>query len=91
MFVIISYDVSDNSRRNRLFKLLEGHGQPVQRSVFECDLTPAEFRTLRGRVAKIVDAQADLVRFYRMCVECTDRIDWIGGLPVTHDPDYYVV
>ncbi len=40
MLTLISYDIADDGDRARAHKLLEGLGQRVQYSVFECYLEP---------------------------------------------------
>ena len=48
MFYLICYDVV-NDRRNRVSRLLEGYGLRVQKSVFECVLTPDQYGLLQRR------------------------------------------
>ena len=58
---LVSYDVSDDKRRARLAKLLEGEGDRVQYSVFFCDCNPAERARLRTRVTEIIHHLEDQV------------------------------
>ena len=39
MVWVICYDVVEDKRRNQVFKALQGFGQNVQYSVFECELS----------------------------------------------------
>ena len=41
-FFLASYDIPDDRRRTRVFKLLRGWGERVQYSVFCCQLNPRE-------------------------------------------------
>jgi CRISPR-associated protein Cas2 len=91
MVVVVCYDVRNNRRRLRLYRLLEGFGRPVQRSVFECDLRPAELGRLQARVGRIVSGDEDLVRYYVLCESCVGRIAGVGGEPVARAPAYYLV
>jgi CRISPR-associated endonuclease Cas2 len=34
--LLVAYDISDDRRRNRLYRLLHGFGEPVQKSIFIC-------------------------------------------------------
>ncbi|MFW5443046.1 MAG: CRISPR-associated endonuclease Cas2 [Methylococcaceae bacterium] len=36
---MIAYDISDHRQRRSIFNLLKDHGQRVQFSVFECELS----------------------------------------------------
>ena len=40
------------------------YGQRVQNSVFECEVTEAQYCLLRGRIKDIIDMSRDSVRFY---------------------------
>jgi hypothetical protein len=43
---VIAYDSPSNKRRRKLAKLLEGYGERLQWSVFECRLQPHQLRRL---------------------------------------------
>ncbi len=58
---LITYDVSDDKRRTRLFDMLEGQGDHAQYSVFFCDLSPAELATLRSAITAIIHHREDQV------------------------------
>jgi CRISPR-associated protein Cas2 len=69
MFVVISYDIPDDKRRNEVFKTLKDYGAHVQYSVFECDLKPEVFRKLRQELKEIINKEEDNVRFYVLSEE----------------------
>ncbi|MEI6415601.1 MAG: CRISPR-associated endonuclease Cas2 [Pseudomonadota bacterium] len=53
---LLAYDVSDDRRRVRLFKLLKSYGMPLQRSLFLCYLSTVQ----KGRLlADLADFQWD--------------------------------
>ncbi|MHB1329595.1 MAG: CRISPR-associated endonuclease Cas2 [Gemmatimonadales bacterium] len=56
---VISYDVSDDKRRTRLYQLLLAYGNHVQFSVFLADLTPQELIILRGKIRDAVNEVED--------------------------------
>ena len=58
---LISYDVSDDKRRTKLFKTLEGEGDHVQFSVFFCEFNDTELARFRGRVTEIIHDRDDQV------------------------------
>lgn len=58
---LVSYDISDDKRRNKLFNLLEGEGDRVQYSVFFCDCNAMELARLRARIAEIIHHRDDQV------------------------------
>jgi CRISPR-associated protein Cas2 len=71
MLVIVCYDVSTETkagrrRLRRVAKVCEGTGQRVQKSVFECQVTLAEFEALERRLLEEIDVEQDCLRLYRM-------------------------
>ena len=80
MFVIISYDIADDTRRSRLFKTLKNFGQWMQFSVFECELDKMNFLRLKDRLDHVIDAsEGDSIRFYFLCENCKRQVERIGG------------
>lgn len=58
---VVTYDVSDDRRRSRVFKTLHGFGDHVQYSVFFCDLSEPELVELRRRLRAVIDHRLDQV------------------------------
>jgi CRISPR/Cas system-associated endoribonuclease Cas2 len=54
LFYVVTYDVPCDKRRRKIAKLLEGYGQRVQYSVFECVLTDNKYQELKQRLKKRV-------------------------------------
>ena len=78
MFVIVSYDISEDKRRTKIHNILKSYGQWVQYSIFECDLTQAQYAKLRFRLNKLIEAE-DSIRFYFLCTCCQGKVERIGG------------
>lgn len=57
----ITYDISDDKRRDRVFKALRNRGDHVQFSVFLCELNPREYATLKGDLQECVHQRKDQV------------------------------
>jgi CRISPR-associated protein Cas2 len=87
---IVTYDISDDKRRTKLHKLLQGFGQWTQYSLFECFLTDKEWVRLRHEIDQLCVDSEDSVRIYRLCLDCRDRVETIGGSKPT-EPDAFVV
>ncbi len=71
MLVIVCYDVNTEAkagrrRLRRVAKVCESTGQRVQKSVFECQVTLAEFEALERRLLEEIDVEQDCLRLYRM-------------------------
>ena len=86
MLVLITYDVaagSPNSRNRlrRISKACTDYGQRVQYSVFECDLNPAQWTKLRGRLISEIDPKSDSLRFYMLGANWHRKIEHVGAKP----------
>jgi CRISPR-associated protein Cas2 len=90
MFVLISYDISEDKRRTRIFKILKDYGQWIQYSVFECDLDKKDYLKMRDRLERVIDNDEDSIRFYFLCVSCRDKIEKIGG-PNNQNGDIIII
>ena len=91
-FFLVSYDIVPDRRRTKLAKLLEGFGSRVQRSVFECDLTPPQFALLHGRITKLIKPdEGDSVRIYRLCISCVKTVEIHGPGVLETTPDVFIV
>lgn len=92
MFLVISYDIPDNRRRLKVSQALEDYGGVrVQYSVFECHLTAAQLAKLRRRLEKVIDAEADSVRFYTLCDNCQARLAFLGRGEPTPEPGLRII
>ena len=92
MLYIISYDISVDKRRIKLAKLLEGFGQRVQYSVFECDLSEAQYQKLVKKLNRLLcPDEGDSLRTYRLCATCSTTVTIVGkGPPIETSPDVYI-
>lgn len=79
---LVTYDISDDKRRNQVFTTLHGYGDHTQYSVFLCELTARELAELRGRLASNIHMREDQVLILDLglaaspleqCLECLGR------------------
>lgn len=56
---IITYDISDRRRWRRVFRTLQGYGEWLQLSVFQCRLTARRRVELESRLRALVKAGED--------------------------------
>ncbi|MCL1467490.1 MULTISPECIES: CRISPR-associated endonuclease Cas2 [Argonema] len=89
MFVVVSYDISEDSRRTKVHSVLKSYGQWMQFSVFECDLTETQYAKLRSRLAKLIKPESDSIRFYFLCACCQGKVERIGGEAVRDDSIFF--
>jgi len=91
MFVVVCYDIPNDRRRTRVSKTLEGFGYRVQKSVFECEVSPELYKKMRKRIEKVVLKEDDSVRYYILCQSCVGRVEIYGVGEVQREKSFFVV
>lgn len=91
IFYLICYDIVKTRRRNRVARLLEGYGLRVQKSVFECVLTPDQRLMLLKRLEKCIKPQEDQVRFYPLSPRYRQKVLILGTQPQQQVDDAAVI
>lgn len=87
MMVLVSYDVSTREvggdrRLRRVAKACRDYGQRVQFSVFEIEVTPAQWAVLKQRLLDLIDPAQDSLRFYFLGKNWQSRIEHVGAKAV---------
>ena len=87
MLVLVTYDVKTESaagrrRLRRIARACLDYGQRVQYSVFECEVTPAQWTTLRARLIGEYAAGEDSLRFYFLGADGKRRVEHHGARQV---------
>jgi CRISPR-associated protein Cas2 len=58
---IVAYDIADERRGRRVFRLMQGYGQWLQLSVFQCRLTALRRAMLATRLDAMIHSKDDHV------------------------------
>jgi CRISPR-associated protein Cas2 len=58
---IVTYDISDDRRWRRVFKLMRGYGRWLQLSVFQCRLSAQRRAEMACRLDALIHGRADHV------------------------------
>lgn len=58
---LITYDITDDGRRNAVFKALRGFGDHLQYSVFRCDLSDRQRAAMVAVIDPLLDHDEDQV------------------------------
>jgi CRISPR-associated protein Cas2 len=58
---IVTYDIADQKRWRRVFRLMKGHGRWLQLSVFQCRLTPRRRAEMAARLERWIKRDEDHV------------------------------
>ena len=85
MRYVVAYDIENDRTRTRVSEVLEGYGPRVQKSVFECELEPADLDRLTSRLRRELEkapekAPGGSVRIYRLCASCLVASIGIGDV-----------
>lgn len=91
MFLIITYDVTDDKRREKIATQLKNYGQRVQKSVFECYLEKEQLIELKEKLEKIMDFAEDNIRYYYLCKKDEKNIKFLGENIIYKNEDYFMV
>ena len=91
MFVVITYDCTDDKRRLRLAKILLDYGYRVQYSVFEADLDRLLLEELCKRIKKVISQKEDSVRIYHICQTCVSQVCMFGNAELTNRETVFIV
>lgn len=91
MHALVTYDVNteDRAGKNRLrhvATICKDYGQRVQYSVFECQVTRAQFEEMEDRLASAIDPETDSLRIYRLPAD-RDQALTVHGLDAYTDFD----
>jgi CRISPR-associated protein Cas2 len=63
---LVCYDISDDKRLRKVFKILRGWGDHLQLSVFECQLTPSDLVRVRAELSAVIHRDEDQVLFVHL-------------------------
>lgn len=90
-FYLVTYDIPDDKRRNKVANLLQNYGQRVQFSVFEVWLDDRTVKELTGRLNSLVNEEEDSVRLYWLCAACQQRVMALGQGEPPEPPSVVII
>jgi CRISPR-associated protein Cas2 len=80
---IVTYDIADDKRWRRVFKLMHGYGEWLQLSVFQCRLTRSRHVELTSRLGATISHADDHVLIVDLgaAEQVQPRISSLGKRP----------
>lgn len=88
---VVAYDIPDDRRRNQVARFLNGYGERIQYSVWECLLSADQAEKMRQGLARRIQGEDDRVRIYRLCPVCAAEAQTLGrASPVVEVPEVYL-
>lgn len=89
MTYFISYDVSNQKRRQKVAKVLKNFGIRIQYSFFECEFEKNELDDLRRKILEQINLDEDSLKIYPLCSDCLKKTYSIGNgdiyIPKTYE------
>ena len=91
---LVCYDIADEKRLRKVFKICRNYGNHLQYSIFECDLTASEKVSLERELTEVIHCDEDQALFVSLgpADGRGDRVITAIGLPYARlDLPCYVV
>jgi len=89
-YVVISYDISDDKKRNKVANMLLDYGTRVQHSVFECLIDTKTLENLVERL-KPLPEKNDSIRIYQICETCLKKVVLLGKAELTKEAAFHII
>ena len=90
MFYVVSYDIPDDRKRDKVSKTLLDFGSRVQYSVFECILDNKLLEKMTAKLSRLISDE-DSVRIYALCAKCEGVARVFGKGEVTKDENVFIL
>ncbi len=84
---LVTYDIADDKRLRRVFKVMKGFGQHLQLSVFQCDLTAQDRVSMEAALDAVIHRSEDQVLIFDLGPTAADpikRVDVLGRAATFH-------
>ena len=87
MIILVTYDISSEDasfakRLRHVAKHCLNYGQRVQYSVFEIEVNPAQWTTLKAKLEGIINHDVDSLRYYYLGKNWQNKVEHVGAKPV---------
>jgi CRISPR-associated protein Cas2 len=78
---LVTYDIMDPKRWQKVHKAMKGFGEPLQYSVFACELTDQQRVLMLGALEKLIKSDTDRVIIVNIGSaegKAADRVTFLG-------------
>ena len=79
--IVIVYDIVNDRRRMRIFKLLKNYATRIQYSVFEGNLSDEDIVYIEAELTKVMSPKEDSIAIFQLCKRCNNKVKRIGITP----------
>lgn len=70
---LVCYDIRDQKRWAKAYKILKGRGEHLQYSIFRLHLNKTQLEALRWELSKILEQEDDLM-IIKLCPHCAQNV-----------------
>ena len=91
MIVLVSYDITNNKNRSKIFKYLKDYGIPMQKSVFELMVEGEKLERIKKDLRVYIKDKNDSIRYYKICETCRERILISGRGELTFNREFEIL
>ena len=81
---IVSYDIMDPKRLQKVHKTMKGFGEPIHYSVFRCNLTPKGLVEMKAALFELIKHDQDrimIIDLGNVDGRVMDRVEFLGVNP----------
>lgn len=89
-YVVVTYDITDDTRRTQAADWVLRFGERVQMSVYDCLIDDASLAQLKQGMERIIEPSLDSVRYYVLCRRCA-RSTQVQGTGDVHTHEELVI
>jgi len=87
MKIVVSYDIIENKKRQKVIDILEGYGfLRVQKSVFLGDIKIRKIRELLFELSGVIDLEKDALCILNICEKCYGK-----GIFISKNMNYKMI
>lgn len=87
MKVVVSYDIIENKKRQKVIDTLEGYGfVRVQKSIFLGDIKIRKIRKLLFELSGVIDLEKDALCILNICEKCYGK-----GIFISRNMNYKMI
>jgi CRISPR-associated protein Cas2 len=76
---LFAYDITDNKRRHLVSKELERFGIRIQKSFFQCDVSPEMADSIKMSLLSLINEKEDSLILYPVCSDCLGQARLLGN------------
>ncbi|MCY0878225.1 MAG: CRISPR-associated endonuclease Cas2 [Firmicutes bacterium] len=91
---MVAYDIANPTRLRKVFQAMRGFGDPIQLSIFLCDLSATERVLLSIKLNELIHHREDRVLIVNLgpsTGSSTDRIDIMGRQELPETPRAVII